>query len=84
MNDNFYLTESYREARRKAEIDIDNWPCDRDEWECEYPRCSCLKPFFKLQENDRTIALTLLCFALAVSTVAIWLGTYYYVGTTSP
>ncbi len=79
MNDNFYLTEPYKEARRKAEKDIDNWPCDNQE--CCYPYCSCLKSFFKLPKDDHT-TLTILCFALAVAVIVIWLGIYNYVGST--
>ncbi len=26
MNDQFYTTEPYKEARRRAETDLDNWP----------------------------------------------------------
>ncbi len=72
--DNFYTTEPYKEARQKAEIDIDNWPTSPDtlaELQERYYRN-------RVKKENRAV-LGLLCLGLTLAIFIIWLGTYAYV-----
>lgn len=78
MNDNkFYLTEPYKEAREKAEKDLDSWPnwrTDRFDQSLNWPNKAATR------SRNRAV-IGILCLGLSIAIIIIWIGTYYAVRT---
>lgn len=90
MNNNkFYLTEPYKEAREKAEKDLDSWPNWRtDRFDQNWNKFAELSNGLGFSNAHKSATrkrnhavIGILCLGLSIAIIIIWIGTYYAVRT---